>query len=90
MAARRHSDGRMREQLNQEHCSHPRLLLPLIVAAQVGSGVLCLAGGVAAFSDQRQTLVLALGIAFTFAAIAGYCFAMIGKVCEMTGAKSYT
>mmetsp|Transcript_3314 Transcript_3314/g.7989 ORF Transcript_3314/g.7989 Transcript_3314/m.7989 type:complete len:377 (-) Transcript_3314:1791-2921(-) len=56
----------------------------------VGSGVLCLAGGVAAFSDQRQTLVLALGIAFTFAAIAGYCFAMIGKVCEMTGAKSYT
>ncbi|KAJ1495536.1 hypothetical protein T484DRAFT_1761901 [Baffinella frigidus] len=37
----------------------------------VGSGVLCVAGGVAAATDQKAALVPAVLIAFAFAAIAG-------------------
>jgi hypothetical protein len=57
---------------------------------QVGSGVLCLAGSVAAFSDQPKMLVAALGIALGFAVVAAYCFSLIARTCHMTGAKSYT
>ena len=56
----------------------------------VGSGVLCLAGGVAAFTDAPAMLPLALAIAFGFAAIAGYCFNSVAKACEITGAETYT
>ena len=56
----------------------------------MGSGVLCLAGSVAAFSDQPKMLVVALGVALGFAVIAAYCFALIARTCQMTGARSYT
>mmetsp|Transcript_20269 Transcript_20269/g.47048 ORF Transcript_20269/g.47048 Transcript_20269/m.47048 type:complete len:509 (-) Transcript_20269:82-1608(-) len=56
----------------------------------VGSGVLCVAGGVAAATDQKAALIPAVLIAFAFAAIAGYCFTLVGRVSLMTGANSYT
>eukprot|EP00802_Teleaulax_amphioxeia_P009024 Tamp_09039.p1 GENE.Tamp_09039~~Tamp_09039.p1 ORF type:complete len:503 (+),score=69.24 Tamp_09039:91-1509(+) len=56
----------------------------------VGSGVLCLAGSVAAFSDNALMLVPALGIAAFFAIVAGYCFVLIARTCQMTGAVSYS
>lgn len=56
----------------------------------VGSGVLTLAGGVAAMSDQRMVLVFALSLALGFAMVAGYCFNLIAQVADLTGSKSYT
>eukprot|EP00961_Rhodomonas_salina_P246680 3332559-Rhodomonas_salina.1 len=56
----------------------------------VGSGVLCLAGGVAAFTDQPKMLAVAVGIALVFAALAGYCFNFVAATCRLTGARSYT
>lgn len=56
----------------------------------VGSGVLTLAAGVAAISDSPGVVAVGLGIALVFALLAGYCFALVGRVSEMTGGKSYT
>ena len=37
----------------------------------VGSGVMCVVGGIAAFTDQKAMLIPAVMIALAFAAIAG-------------------
>ena len=56
----------------------------------VGSGVLCLAGAVAAFSDSPAMLGPALAVALFFAMVAGYSFQLIAKTCQLTGASSYS
>eukprot|EP00281_Chroomonas_sp_CCMP1168_P024784 CAMPEP_0206238452 /NCGR_PEP_ID=MMETSP0047_2-20121206/14827_1 /ASSEMBLY_ACC=CAM_ASM_000192 /TAXON_ID=195065 /ORGANISM="Chroomonas mesostigmatica_cf, Strain CCMP1168" /LENGTH=515 /DNA_ID=CAMNT_0053662997 /DNA_START=70 /DNA_END=1618 /DNA_ORIENTATION=+ len=56
----------------------------------VGSGVLCLAGGVAVMTDTPAMVIVGLGVALAFSLIAGYCFALVGRVSKITGAQSYT
>jgi len=56
----------------------------------VGSGVLCLAGAVAVFSDNALMLGPAILAAGFFAAVASYSFVLIARTCEMTGATSYS
>jgi hypothetical protein len=54
----------------------------------VGSGVLSLAGAVAAFSDQPNAIYPALAIALVAGVMSAYCFALVGRTCQITGATS--
>ena len=51
----------------------------------VGSGVLSLAGAVAAFSDQPNAIYPALAIALVAGVMSAYCFALVGRTCRLTG-----
>ena len=51
----------------------------------VGSGVLSLAGAVAAFSDEPTAVYPALAIALVAGVLSAYCFALVGRTCEITG-----
>jgi len=48
----------------------------------LGAGVLSLPAGVAAFSDSKTALLPALALTATLGLTSGYCFAMIGRLCE--------
>lgn len=60
-----------------------------LVKAIVGSGVLSLPVGIAAFSSSRSGVVPAIGITAIIAAISAYCFSMVGYVCEATQSASW-
>lgn len=57
--------------------------------AIVGSGVLCLAGGMAAFTNDVKMLPAGIVLASVSAVISGYCYYNVGAVCAATGADSY-
>jgi len=57
--------------------------------AIVGSGILSLSNGVAAFSDSPSMLLPSAGLAIVFAIVSAYCYSLIGLVCHMNGATSY-
>ena len=60
-----------------------------LVKAIVGVGVLSLPAGIAAFGSAPSALVPALGLITIIGLLSAYGFALIGKVCAYTGAKSY-
>ena len=55
----------------------------------VGAGVLSLPAGVAAFGSAPSALFPAVALIAIIGVMSGYCFSLIGRVCEMTGASSY-
>lgn len=60
-----------------------------LVKAIVGVGVLSLPSGVAAFADAKSAVLPAVSLITVIGILSGYGFALIGKVCAYTGAKSY-
>jgi hypothetical protein len=60
-----------------------------LVKAIVGVGVLSLPAGVAAFGSAPSAFVPAAILITVIGVLSGYGFALIGKVCAYTGAKSY-
>lgn len=60
-----------------------------LVKSIVGSGVLSLPVGVAAFSSARTAILPALTLLAVAGAISGYCFSAVGRVCAATGSKSW-
>jgi amino acid permease len=55
----------------------------------VGAGVLSLPAGVAAFGNAPSAMLPAAFMIAAIGGISGYCFSLIGRVCAMTGAKTY-
>ncbi|KAG5192010.1 transmembrane amino acid transporter protein-domain-containing protein [Tribonema minus] len=55
----------------------------------VGSGILALPGGVAAFSHARGAVVPASVLILLLGLLSGYCFSLIGRACAATNARSY-
>ncbi|CAM9399088.1 unnamed protein product [Phaeothamnion confervicola] len=55
----------------------------------IGSGILALPAGVAAFSGARGAMVPAAAMTVALGALSGYCFSLIGRACAATGAKTY-
>jgi len=55
----------------------------------VGAGVLSLPAGVASFGNAPSAMIPAAILISCIGAISGYCFSLIGRVCAMTGAKTY-
>ena len=51
----------------------------------VGAGVLSLPAGVAAFGNAPSAVIPATILIAAIGAMSGYCFSLIGRVCEMTG-----
>lgn len=64
-------------------------LVSRAVKAIVGVGVLSLPAGVAAFGSAPPAIIPAGILIATIGILSGYGFALIGKVCAYTGAKSY-
>merc|ERR1719203_1773599 len=60
-----------------------------LVKAIVGSGVLSLPVGVAAFSSSRTALAPALFLMSIIGAISAYCFAMVARVCAGTDSQTW-
>jgi sodium-coupled neutral amino acid transporter 11 len=60
-----------------------------LVKAIVGSGVLSLPVGIAAFSSSRKALIPALAMLSIIGTLSAYCFAMVGRVCMATGTKTW-
>jgi len=60
-----------------------------LVKSIVGSGVLGLPAGIAAFGNAPSALVPALSLTLIIGLLSGYCFILIGRVCAYTGAISY-
>ena len=60
-----------------------------LVKAIVGVGVLSLPAGIAAFADAPSAVLPAVTMIAIIGMLSGYGFALIGKVCAYTGAKSY-
>jgi hypothetical protein len=60
-----------------------------LVKGIVGVGVLSLPAGVAAFGDSPSAAIPAAALIAIIGILSGYGFALIGKVCAYTGAKSY-
>jgi amino acid permease len=60
-----------------------------LVKAIVGVGVLSLPAGIAAFGNHPAALVPALTTIGVIGLLSAYGFAIIGKVCSLTGATSY-
>jgi len=61
-----------------------------LVKGIVGVGVLSLPAGVAAFGDSPSAAISAVAIISLIGLISGYNFSLIGRVCALTGAKSYS
>ena len=55
----------------------------------VGAGVLSLPAGVAAFGDHPSALIPGTALIVMLGLLSAYCFSMIGRVCAMTGARSF-
>ena len=60
-----------------------------LVKAIVGSGVLSLPVGIAAFSSSRKALIPALTMLSVIGTLSAYCFAMVGRVCAATGTTTW-
>jgi hypothetical protein len=60
-----------------------------LVKAIVGVGVLSLPAGVATFGDSPSAFIPAAILISVIGMLSAYGFALIGKVCAYTGAKSY-
>lgn len=60
-----------------------------LVKAIVGVGVLSLPAGVATFGDAPSAFIPAAILITVIGVLSAYGFALIGKVCAYTGAKSY-
>jgi amino acid permease len=61
-----------------------------LVKGIVGAGVLALPAGIAAFSNQQRSAVYpAVALIALIGALSGYGFALIGRTCALTGAKSF-
>lgn len=60
-----------------------------LVKAIVGVGVLSLPAGIAAFGSAPSALIPALSLIALIGVLSAYGFALIGKVCAYTGARSY-
>mmetsp|Transcript_2144 Transcript_2144/g.2465 ORF Transcript_2144/g.2465 Transcript_2144/m.2465 type:complete len:524 (+) Transcript_2144:317-1888(+) len=60
-----------------------------LVKTIVGSGVLSLPAGVAAFGNAPSATIPAAALIAIIGGISAYTFSMIGRVCSFTGAKSY-
>lgn len=60
-----------------------------LVKAIVGSGVLSLPVGIAAFSSSRKALIPALTMLSVIGTLSAYCFAMVGRVCVATGTTTW-
>eukprot|EP00964_Phaeocystis_antarctica_P039596 scaffold22648_cov59-Phaeocystis_antarctica.AAC.1 len=60
-----------------------------LVKAIVGSGVLSLPVGIAAFSSSRKALIPALVMLSVIGTLSAYCFAMVGRVCVATGTNTW-
>lgn len=60
-----------------------------LVKGIVGVGVLSLPAGVAAFGNAPSAIIPATALIALIGILSGYGFALIGKACAYTGAKSY-
>ena len=60
-----------------------------LVKAIVGSGVLSLPVGIAAFSSSRKALIPALAMLSVIGTLSAYCFAMVGRVCTATRTNTW-
>ena len=60
-----------------------------LVKSIVGSGVLSLPVGLAAFSSSRAALLPALVLLSVAGSVSGYCFSMVARVCAATGSTSW-
>jgi len=60
-----------------------------LLKAIVGSGVLSLPVGIAAFSSSRKALIPALVMLSVIGTLSAYCFAMVGRVCVATGTNTW-
>lgn len=61
-----------------------------LVKGIVGVGVLSLPSGIAAFGNSKKALVPAVSLIILMGALSGYNFSLIGRVCALTGASSYS
>jgi len=59
-----------------------------VMKAMLGSGVLALASGLAAVSDQKSMIIPANILFLVLGALSAYTFALYGRLCHATGAKS--
>uniref|UniRef100_A0A7S0WI84 Amino acid transporter transmembrane domain-containing protein n=1 Tax=Hemiselmis tepida TaxID=464990 RepID=A0A7S0WI84_9CRYP len=57
--------------------------------AIVGSGVLCLSGGMAAFTNSRAMLLPSFALAFVSMILSAYSYYSVGATCAATGATTY-
>jgi hypothetical protein len=76
------------EPVNTEGASIPNEIFNLVKGI-VGVGVLSLPAGVAAFGSAPSAFIPAAALITVIGILSGYGFALIGKVCAYTGAKSY-
>lgn len=60
-----------------------------LVKSIVGSGVLSLPVGIAAYSSSRLGVIPALALMATIGGLSAYTFTMIGRVCEATGSATW-
>lgn len=60
-----------------------------LVKSIVGSGVLSLPVGLAAFSSSRAALGPSLALLTLAGTVSGYCFLMVARVCAATGSNSW-
>ncbi|KAL1528857.1 hypothetical protein AB1Y20_010180 [Prymnesium parvum] len=60
-----------------------------LVKAIVGSGVLSLPVGVAAFTSSRGAVPAAVAVMALITALSAYCFAMVARVCEATRSQTW-
>eukprot|EP00934_Nitzschia_sp_Nitz4_P005814 Nitzschia sp. Nitz4//scaffold7_size249615//72914//74456//NITZ4_001158-RA/size249615-augustus-gene-0.5-mRNA-1//1//CDS//3329558385//5804//frame0 len=60
-----------------------------LIKSIVGAGVLSLPSGIAKFADAPSGVVPAVGLISVIGALSAYGFALIGRVCAFTNAKSY-
>lgn len=61
-----------------------------LVKGIVGAGVLSLPAGIAAFGDNQSAAIPAVALIATAGALSGYNFSLIGRLCAITGATSYS
>lgn len=74
--------------LNKEGATVPQEVFNLVKGI-VGVGVLSLPSGIAAFGNSPAALLPAIALITVIGILSGYGFALIGKVCAYTGAKSF-
>ncbi|KAJ1445204.1 transmembrane amino acid transporter protein-domain-containing protein [Pelagophyceae sp. CCMP2097] len=55
----------------------------------IGSGVLALPAGVAAFSDSRLALGPAVSLIVVLGVLSAYCFTLVGRACAALGSRTY-
>ena len=60
-----------------------------LVKGIVGAGVLSLPAGIAAFGDAPGAVIPAVALIIAIGMVSAYGFSLIGRVCSLTGARSY-